>query len=82
MQTTLLPAGAFQLGDDGSAHQYVGAAPPKGSGVHDCYIIVTALDVPTTGLTDTTGGAYLGFAISGHKPARATLVCPTPAPTA
>jgi Raf kinase inhibitor-like YbhB/YbcL family protein len=75
--TKSLPAGAFQLGGDGGAHQYVGAAPPKGSGVHDYYITVTALDVAATGLTDAASAAYLGFAIGGHTIARATIICPT-----
>jgi hypothetical protein len=79
VHTTLLPAGAFQLGGDAGAHQYVGAAPPKGSGVHYYYITVTALDVPTTGLTDTASGAYLGFTIGAHTIARATIICPTAA---
>jgi Raf kinase inhibitor-like YbhB/YbcL family protein len=69
--TTLLPAGAFELGGDAGAHQYVGGAPPKGSGVHDYYITVTALDVAAT--------AYLGFTIGAHTIARANIVCPTSA---
>jgi Raf kinase inhibitor-like YbhB/YbcL family protein len=77
--TTALPAGAFQLAGDAGAHQYVGGAPPKGSGVHNYYITVTALDVAATGLTDTASAAYLGFAIDPHTIARATIICPTPA---
>jgi hypothetical protein len=79
VHTTQLPAGAFQLGGDAGAHQYVGAAPPKGSGVHYYYVTVTALDVPTTGLTATASGAYLGFTIGAHTIARATIICPTSA---
>jgi Raf kinase inhibitor-like YbhB/YbcL family protein len=75
--TTLLPSGAFQLAGDAGAHQYVGGAPPKGSGIHDYYLTVTALDVAATGLKDTASAAYLGFAIGAHTIARATLVCPT-----
>jgi Raf kinase inhibitor-like YbhB/YbcL family protein len=74
-----LPAGAFQLGGDAGAPQYVGAAPPAGSGVHDYYITVTALDVPKSGVGPTASGAFLGFNISGHTLARATLKLPTPA---
>jgi Raf kinase inhibitor-like YbhB/YbcL family protein len=80
--TTLLPAGAFQLGGDAGADQYVGGAPPAGSGVHDYYLTVTALDVAATGLTDSASGAYLGFAIGAHTIARATIICPTRAPAA
>jgi hypothetical protein len=78
--STMLPAGAFQLGGDAGVHQYVGGAPPAGSGVHDYYLTVTALDVATSGADATTSAAYLGFAIGGHTIARATIVCPTAAP--
>jgi Raf kinase inhibitor-like YbhB/YbcL family protein len=71
-----LPAGAFQLSDAG-AHQYVGAAPPAGSGVHNYYLTITALDVDKSGLDESASTAYLGFAIGGHTIARATIVCPT-----
>jgi Raf kinase inhibitor-like YbhB/YbcL family protein len=75
---TQLPADAFQLSDAG-AHQYVGAAPPAGSGVHNYYVTVTALDVDKSGLDESASTAYLGFAIGGHTIARATIVCPTAA---
>src|ERR1700722_2888264 len=78
--STILPAGAFQLGADAGARQYVGGAPPAGSGVHEYHLTVTALDVDTAGLDGSASAAFLGFAIGGHTLARATLVCPTPAP--
>jgi Raf kinase inhibitor-like YbhB/YbcL family protein len=74
-----LPAGALQLADDAGLHQYVGGAPPAGSGVHDYYITVTALDVASTGLPATASPAYTGFAIDAHTIARATIICPTAA---
>jgi Raf kinase inhibitor-like YbhB/YbcL family protein len=77
--SVVLPAGAFQLGGDAGVHQYVGGAPPAGSGVHDYYLTVTALDVAATGLTDGASAAYLGFAIDAHTIARATIICPTSA---
>jgi Raf kinase inhibitor-like YbhB/YbcL family protein len=77
-----LPGGAFQLAGDAGAHQYVGAAPPAGSGVHEYYLTVTALSVARTGLDENASAAYLGFAIAGPTLARATLICPTPAPAA
>jgi Raf kinase inhibitor-like YbhB/YbcL family protein len=78
-----LPDEAFQLGGDAGAKQYIGGAPPAGTGkTHNYYITVSALDIDKTGLDDTASAAYLGFAISGHTLARATLVCPTPAPSA
>jgi Raf kinase inhibitor-like YbhB/YbcL family protein len=74
-----LPAGAFQIGADAGARQYVGGAPPVGSGLHSYYITVTALDVDKSGVDAGASAAYVGFAIAGHTLARATLVCPTPA---
>jgi hypothetical protein len=72
-----LPAGAVQLDGDAGTARYIGGAPPAGSGIHDYYITVTALDEPSTGLGATTSGALLGFEIDSHTIARATIVCPT-----
>jgi Raf kinase inhibitor-like YbhB/YbcL family protein len=72
-----LPAGAVQLNGDAGAARYIGAAPPAGSGVHDYYLTVTALDVPSVAVTPATSGALLGFTIDSHTIGRATLVSPT-----
>jgi Raf kinase inhibitor-like YbhB/YbcL family protein len=72
-----LPIGAIQLDGDAGTARYIGGAPPAGSGVHDYYITITALNEPTTGLGATTSGALLGFEIDSHTIARATIVCPT-----
>jgi hypothetical protein len=77
LKSTTLPAGAIQLDGDAGMARYIGGAPPAGSGVHDYYITVTALDESGTGLGATTSGALLGFEIDSHTIARATLVCPT-----
>ena len=69
-----LPAGAFQLKGDAGVARYVGAAPPAGSGLHELYLTVTALDVPKSGVEATASPALLGFTIGGHTIARATLV--------
>jgi phosphatidylethanolamine-binding protein (PEBP) family uncharacterized protein len=45
--------------------------------VHNYYLTVTALDIEKSGLDENASAAYLGFAISGHTIARATIVCPT-----
>jgi Raf kinase inhibitor-like YbhB/YbcL family protein len=74
-----LPEGAFQLGGDAGMPRYIGAAPPAGSGVHEYFITVSALDVAVTGLDPSASAAYLGFTIAEHTIARATLVCPTSA---
>jgi Raf kinase inhibitor-like YbhB/YbcL family protein len=75
--STTLPAGAIQLVGDAGMARYIGGAPPVGSGIHDYYITVTALNEPGTGLGATTSGALLGFEIDSHTIARATIVCPT-----
>jgi Raf kinase inhibitor-like YbhB/YbcL family protein len=75
-----LPGGAFQLAGDAGMPQYVGGAPPAGSGVHEYYLTVTALSAAKTGLDQNASAAYLGFTIAGLTLARATLICPTPAP--
>jgi Raf kinase inhibitor-like YbhB/YbcL family protein len=75
--STTLPAGAIQLYADAGMARYIGGAPPAGSGVHDYYITVTALDESSTGLGAMTSGALLGFEIASHTIARATLVFPT-----
>ena len=79
LKSTTLPAGAIQLDGDAGIARYIGGAPPAGSGVHDYYITITALDEPVTGLGATTSGALLGFKIDSHTIARATLICPTSA---
>jgi Raf kinase inhibitor-like YbhB/YbcL family protein len=80
LDSTTLPAGAIQLDGDAGAARYIGGAPPAGSGVHDYYITITALDEPVTGLGATTSGALLGFEIDSHTVARATIICPTSIP--
>lgn len=77
-----LPAGAFQLDADYGVARYIGGAPPRGSGIHDYYITVTALDEASTGVTAATSPALLGFLIDSHTIARATIICPTAAPPA
>ncbi|HLY13298.1 MAG TPA: YbhB/YbcL family Raf kinase inhibitor-like protein [Candidatus Limnocylindrales bacterium] len=74
-----LPAGAIELGGDAGMHRYIGGAPPAGSGVHDYFLTVTALDVPKSGVGADASGAFLGFNIGGHTLARATLIWPTSA---
>ncbi len=80
--STLLPAGAFQLNADAGTPRYIGGAPPVGSGTHDYYITVTALNEASTGLNSATSPALLGFTIDSHTIARATIICPTSAPPA
>ncbi|MGN6427219.1 MAG: YbhB/YbcL family Raf kinase inhibitor-like protein [Leifsonia sp.] len=68
-----LPDGAFHLANDASLPRYLGAAPPAGSGRHDYFIAVHAVDVDTLGLDRGATPAFLGFSLSGHTLARAVI---------
>ncbi len=69
----LLPAGAWQLPNDARMAQYVGAAPPKGSGYHRYFIVVTALDVETLNVPKEATPAFLSFNMLGHTLGRAII---------
>lgn len=69
-----LPAGAIQLPNDAGLAQYVGAAPPQGSGRHRYYIVVHAVDVPKLDIPKTATPAFLGFNLASHTLARAIMV--------
>jgi Raf kinase inhibitor-like YbhB/YbcL family protein len=69
-----LPKGAFQLPNDLRLTQYLGAAPPPGSGTHRYYIVVTAIGVPTLGVKKDVTPAFLGFNVAAHALARAVIV--------
>lgn len=68
-----LPDGAWQLKGDAGVARYIGAAPPAGSGKHNYYIAVHALDVESLGLDKGATPAFLGFNMSGHTLARAVI---------
>jgi len=72
-----LPKGAFQLPNDAGLPQYVGAAPPPGTGTHRLFVVVHAVDVETLGLPEQATPVMLAFNLLSHTLARATL-----APTA
>jgi hypothetical protein len=69
-----LPSGAVQLANDAGLHRFVGAAPPRGHGVHHYYAAVHALAVESLGLPDTATPAYLGFNLFSQAIARAVIV--------
>ncbi|HKD97217.1 MAG TPA: YbhB/YbcL family Raf kinase inhibitor-like protein [Micromonosporaceae bacterium] len=69
-----LPAGAYQLKNDGGMAQFIGAAPPAGHGHHRYFITVHALDVENIGVGPDASPAYLGFNIFSHSIGRATIV--------
>lgn len=72
-----LPAGAFQLRNDGGLARYVGAAPPAGHGRHRYFTVVHAVDVESLkslGLDASSTPAFLGFNLFFHTLARAMIV--------
>jgi len=72
-QGASLPAGALQLANDASLKRFLGAAPPAGSGKHNYYIAVHAVDVEKLDLPENATPAFLGFNLSGHTIARAVI---------
>jgi Raf kinase inhibitor-like YbhB/YbcL family protein len=68
-----LPGGFHTTNDYGVAH-YGGPAPPAGDRPHRYFIVVHALDVESLGLAADTRSAAVGFNLTMHTLARATLV--------
>ena len=69
-----LPAGAFQLRNDGGQVGYVGPMPPPGDRAHRYYFVVHAVDVPQLDVDESASPAFLGFNLVFHTLARAILV--------
>ncbi|MEZ5256705.1 MAG: YbhB/YbcL family Raf kinase inhibitor-like protein [Ilumatobacteraceae bacterium] len=69
-----LPTGAVTLRNDAGEHAFIGAAPPQGHGPHRYYFVVHAVDVESLGVPADASPAFLGFNLSFHTLARATLV--------
>jgi len=68
-----LPGAATHLPNDAGLRRYLGAAPPPGD-PHRYFIVVAALDIADTGLSDTTTPALASFQTLAHTIARAVLV--------
>jgi hypothetical protein len=68
-----LPPGAVQLRNDGGTFGYMGAAPPKGDRPHRYIFAVHALDTGKLDVGPGASPAILGFNITFHILARATL---------
>lgn len=68
-----LPQGTLQLPNDARAARFIGGAPPAGHGPHRYVITVHALDVDDIGVTADSTPASLGFAMTSHILARASI---------
>jgi Raf kinase inhibitor-like YbhB/YbcL family protein len=69
-----LPAGAFQLRNDGGMRRFVGAAPPVGHGRHRYFTVVHAVDVESLGISSDATPAFLGFNLFFHTLGRGMIV--------
>ena len=68
-----LPPGAIQLKNDAGTVGYMGAAPPEGDRPHRYIFAVHALDTDKLDVKEDASPAFLGFNITFHIVARATL---------
>jgi Raf kinase inhibitor-like YbhB/YbcL family protein len=68
-----LPEGAFCVRNDYGDSSYGGAAPPPGDRPHRYVFAVHALDVDALEVTADATPAYLGFNLTFHTLARATI---------
>ena len=69
-----LPAGAFQVRNDGGPKAYGGAAPPPGDQVHRYYFVVHAVDVDRLDVDEDASPTVVAFNLAFHTLARAVLV--------
>ena len=68
-----LPAGAFCVRNDYGDRNYGGAAPPPGDRPHRYVFAVHALDVDRLDVDESASPAYVGFNLTFHAIARATI---------
>lgn len=68
-----LPAGAFQLRNDGGQAGFMGAAPPQGDHVHRYYFAVHAVGTETLGIDDDASNAVMSFNLAFKALGRAVL---------
>jgi Raf kinase inhibitor-like YbhB/YbcL family protein len=73
---TELPGQAWHVKNDARAPQFIGAAPPVGSGPHHYAIAVQALDVASItelGLDQEATPAFISFNVLSHVVARGVI---------
>lgn len=68
-----LPGGAFHVRNDFGEPSYGGAAPPPGDRPHRYVFAVHALDTDRLEVDESATPAYVGFQLTFHTVARATL---------
>jgi Raf kinase inhibitor-like YbhB/YbcL family protein len=71
-----LPGSAFHLKNEASIPQYIGSAPPAGTGRHRYFTVVHALDVESVrelGVNEDTTLAVLHFMVRDRTLGRATI---------
>ena len=68
-----VPDGAFCVRNDYGERAYGGSAPPAGDRPHRYVFAVHALDVDRLDLTPDASPAYVGFNVTFHVLARATI---------
>ncbi len=71
--TGSLPHGAFHVRNDFGERAYGGAAPPPGDRAHRYVFAVHALDTDALALSEEASPAAVGFNVTFHALARATL---------
>lgn len=69
-----LPTGALALPNDDGERRYSGPAPPRGTGVHRYFFVVTALNVPRLAVASDATPAVLGMRLYFHGIARGILI--------
>ncbi len=70
-----MPSAAVQMRNDYGDPGFGGAGPPPSDADHRYYFVVHALDTETLGLGPDTTNAVVGFHLTAHTLARATVVC-------
>jgi hypothetical protein len=69
----MMPPGVLQLRNDGGSVGYMGAAPPRGDRPHRYIFAVHALDTNELDVGPGASPALMGFNMTFHVIARATL---------